>query len=135
MPRKYSQDSDRDQSMSRSAKLRKYGSVYKSYVRKSEQSKISKSPRRPRNKTSKTHKIHNTKTHHKPIRSRKYKSEREKKKGKPTKSKIISTSKRKPLNAYQKFVKRESKKEKYMKIPGKERLSAIASEWKKINSK
>jgi len=135
MPRKYSQDSDRDQRMSRSVKLRKYGIVFKSYIRKSEQSKISKSPRRPRNKTSKTHKIHNTKTPHKPSRARKDKYECEKKERNPIKRETISTSKRKTLNAYQKFVKRESKKEKYIKMPGKERLSAIASEWKKINSK
>ena len=134
MPRKHS--NSKDQRMSRSTKLRKYGSVYKSYVRKSEQSKISKSPRRQRNKTSKTHKIHNTKTHNKPSRARKDKHEREKKeRRKYVKRETISTSRRKPLNAYQKFVKYESKKDKYMKIPGKERLSAIASEWKRINKK
>jgi len=118
MPKKYSEKEER---MTRSAKLRKYGSVYKSYLRNSEQSKISKSPRRPRNKTSKTL--------HKPSRARKEKFDRDKTR------ENISSSKRKPLNAYQKFVKQESKKEKYMKIPGKERLSSIAREWNKINRK
>lgn len=130
MPRRHSKECEKEDRMTRSATLRKYGSVYKSYVRKSEQSKISKSPRRPRNKASKIHRIHNAKTRHKPSRVRKDKFDREKNKEKRN---TISTSKRKPLNVYQKFVKTESKKEKYMKMPGKERLSAIAREWKKIN--
>ena len=90
--------------LSRSAKLRKYAVVYKSYKRKSQQSKINKSPRRPRNK---------------PADKPETKSKR-----KPPKSK------RKPLNPYQKFVQSESKKEKYNKLPGKQRLRAIAIEWK-----
>lgn len=130
MPRKFSDEPETSR-LSRSAKLRKYGSVYKSYIRKSEQSKISKSPRRPRNNPSKNHKIHNTYIQHKSRKER-------------VKNKIVEDtasitperrSKRKPLNEYQKFVKRESKKEKYEKMPGKERFSAIANEWKRINRK
>ena len=114
MPRKYPKDPTNKRVMSRSTKLRKYGSVYKSYVRKVEQSRISKSPRRSRNKMSKTQKV--------------------KTNDKKTPTQKISI-KRKPLNAYQKFVKCESKKEKYKKIPGRERLSHMANEWKKINIK
>lgn len=131
MPLKLSEEPEKSQ-ISRSAKLRKYGSVYKSYIRKSEQSKINKSPRRPRNNQSKTHKIHNTYTQHKT------KKEKVKTKLTPEKNTNLTPekkSKRKPLNDYQKFVKKESKKDKYEKIPGKERFSAIADEWKRINRK
>ena len=130
MPRKFSDEPEK-QRISRSVKLRKYESVYKSYMRKLEQSKINKSPRRPRNNPSKNHKIHNTYTQHKTRKER-------------IKNKIIEhtdhitpekKSKRKALNGYQKFVKKESKKEKYEKMPGKERFSAIANEWKRINRK
>jgi hypothetical protein len=88
--------------ISKSTKLRKYASVYNSYVRKTEQSKISKSPRRAR----------------KPKESREN----------PPKKKEV----RKTLNAYQKFVQQESKKDKYRDMPGKQRLGAIAALWKKV---
>ena len=98
--------------INRSTKLRKYASVYKSYVRKTEQSKTIKSPRRNRKINSKekeqsiTPTINYTSTNNIP---------------------------KKALNAYQKFVQSESKKDKYKKLPGKERLSIIAEMWKKIN--
>lgn len=122
MPRK--DDERRDsRRISRSTKLRKYASVYKSYVRKSEQSKISKSPRRAR-KPQKT-----TRARRESREGRKEKPERKSE----TKKKEVPKSKRKSLNAYQKFVKQESKKDKYRDIPGKQRLSAIAAAWKKVN--
>lgn len=105
-------DNKKSNKMIRSAKLRKYASVYKSYIRKSEQLKMDKSPPRPRRKKDQTN------------------ENPEKNKKKITDSNI---TKRKSLNKYQKFVKEESKKEKYKKLPGKERLSVIASEWKRIN--
>ena len=86
--------------ISKSTKLRKYAIVYKSYIRKTEQSNISKSPRRPR---------------------------------KSEKSNIVNKDKipkKKSLNLYQKFVQNESKKDKYKELPGKQRLKAIALEWK-----
>lgn len=95
----------------RSAKLRKYATVYKSFIRKVEESKIDKSPPRPRRK----------------------KGENNKTSKKKRNDSNTVVSKRKILNKYQKFVKDESKKEKYKKLPGKERLSAIASEWKKTH--
>jgi hypothetical protein len=98
----------------RSTKLRKYASVYKSYIRKSEQSNTPKSPRRPRGKD-------------------KSKKKSIKKKEPSSDKSYVSKSKRKTLNPYQKFVKDESKKEKYKDIAGKDRLSVIASEWKRIN--
>ena len=97
--------------ISRSNKLRKYATVYKSYVRKTEQSKVNKSPRRSRKVQNQTVNKKSTK-----------------------KNKEIVKSKKKSLNSYQKFVKEESKKDRYKKLPGKQRLSAIALEWKeKIN--
>lgn len=39
------------------------------------------------------------------------------------------------LNDYQKFVKEESKKEKYKKMKGSERLLSIAEEWEKRKKK
>ena len=106
--------------ISRSTKLRKYATVYKSYVRKTEQSKINKSPRRSR-------KVQNpTITRHSNINQYE-----EKKSTKKLKEKV--KSKKKSLNSYQKFVKEQSKKDKYKELPGKQRLSAIALEWKKIN--
>jgi hypothetical protein len=47
-----------------------------------------------------------------------------------------STKKTKPklLNSYQKFVRSESKKDKYKELSGKQRLISIAAKWKtKIN--
>ena len=107
---------DEHKRLSRSKRLRKYESVYKSYIRKSEQSNMNKSPRRSRNK--KEIKRHN----------QSYK--------KSDNHKVCNTNKpikRKTLNNYQKFVQKESKKEKYKDIPGKERLAIIAAKWKKIN--
>jgi hypothetical protein len=117
MPRKNDERRD-SRRLSRSTKLRKYACVYKSYVRKTEQSKISKSPRcvRKPNKTTRVRR-----------ESRREKEKPEKKK------KGVPKSKRKTLNAYQKFVQQESKKDKYRDIPGKQRLGAIAAAWKKVN--
>ena len=48
-----------------------------------------------------------------------------------------STKKSKPksLNSYQKFVRSESKKDKYIELSGKQRLTYIAAEWNKIKQK
>ena len=97
--------------ISRSTKLRKYAIVYKSYIRKTEEQKrISKSPRTIR-KSSRV-----------PREVREVVPRSEQKK-----------TVKKSLNAYQKFVQCESKKDKYKDLPGKQRLSYIASEWKKKN--
>jgi len=96
----YKHDTDlHEKRLSKSNKLRKYGSAYKSYIRKN--GKIQKSPRKqrdtPENVIIKT---------------------------------IDSKPKKKILNPYQKFVKSESRKDVYKDIPGKERLTKIAIEWK-----
>lgn len=88
----------------RSIKLKKYEKAYKSFIRKTEQSKMKKSPR-----SSRTPALHQTLQ----------KSDNEKKP-------------KKILNEYQKFVKSESKQEKYKDLPGKLRLTEIANNWKKM---
>jgi hypothetical protein len=100
--------------INRSVKLKKYASVYNSYVRKTEESKRYKSPTRVRKSTS----ISTYKLESKDLNNRK---------------KILTSTydSNKSLNSYQKFVKSESKKEKYKHLPGKERLSLIANVWKK----
>ena len=84
---------DFDTSHVKSDRLKRYGKVYNSYVRKIEESKI-KSPSTYRAKKSRS------------------------------------------LNSYQKFVRCESKKDKYKSLSSTQRLTSIASEWrlhKKIN--
>lgn len=127
-------DDESKKRISRSTKLRKYASVYKSYVRKTEQSKISKSPRRPR----KPEKLSRAMYKDDDKRDKRDKPERKNTKPpKPIEKSVTPPSepksKRKSLNSYQKFVQVESKKDKYKDLPGKERLSVIAAEWKKIN--
>lgn len=119
MPKKYHEEESKR--ISKSTKLRKYARVYKSYVRKTEQSKIEKSPRRHRNKPQK-----NQSENYEDKKSDVHKS-------KKSTNKKVSKSKRKTLNAYQKFVQVESKKDKYKDFPAKERMSYIANEWNKIN--
>jgi len=46
--------------------------------------------------------------------------------------KLTKKSKPRSLNSYQKFVKTESKKDKYKDLAGKQRLTYIAAEWNKI---
>lgn len=113
MPKKDYTDSNIGHRLSRSTKLRKYASVYKSYIRKTEQSKLSNSPRRTRE----PHKRGDEDSKEKTI----------------NKSEQVPKSKRKSLNSYQKFVQQESKKDKYNELPGKQRLSAIAAEWKRVS--
>jgi len=92
MPRK------KERHLSRSVRLRKYESAYKTYV----QNQKTKNPKRS------PHRRH-----------------RKKKEAQPEKPK----KKKKSLNDYQKFVKKESKKEKYRNMRGDERFHSIAIEW------
>lgn len=94
--------------LTRSVRLRKYESVYKTYIQNGDKKpcKKSRSPR-PRR-----HRRHKETTEHR-------KHSREKKKEK----------KKKALNDYQKFVKKESKRDKYKNMRGSDRLHAIAIEW------
>ena len=105
-----------DKKLTRSRKLRKYASVYKSHVRKTEQSTNTKSPRRQRN-------------------TKKDKTKKKEKSPTNEKKKPQKKEKKKPLNSWQKFVQIESKKSKYNSMPGKERLSVMATEWKNKKNK
>lgn len=143
MPVKKEKDYEDNHRISRSTKLRKYASVYKSYVRKTEQSKISKSPRIPR-RPRKTEKPSKKKEESFPKEVRiDYTEKPSKKKDESLpkdvridyteKQSKVPKSRKITLNSYQKFVQQESKKDKYKDMPGKQRLSAIALEWKKIS--
>ena len=109
MPKKYIETDIKPKSkkLTRSVKLRKYGKMYNSFLRKEEQSHKSKSPRLERNKEKTDKKI--------PLKD--------------------SKPKKRPLNNYQKFVQKESKTNKYKNLSGKERLKIIAQEWKLVNKK
>lgn len=64
------------------------------------------------------------------VRLRKYESVyRQVTKERESVSSDSSKQKKRSLNSYQKFVKQESKKDKYRNMRGSERLSAIASAW------
>ena len=121
MPRIYESESKK---LTRSRKLRKYASVYKSYVRKKEQSVNNKSTRRIRRRETDRNKDEKIKDKTRRKTTKKHMNDKKKP--------VENTPKRKTLNAYQKFVQIESKKNKYRSIPGKERMSIIAAEWKKI---
>ena len=132
MPRKDDERRDSHR-MSRSTKLRKYASVYNSYVRKNEQSKINKSPRRARKPSKTTRARRESREPREPRESRESREPRKEKPDRKSEKKEVPKTKRKTLNSYQKFVQQESKKDKYRDIPGKQRLSAIAAEWKIVN--
>lgn len=124
---------EKNPKITRSARLRKYESAYKAYLRKTEQSKISKSPRIPRKKRRMPVVTSRSGPRPKNISRREVKKKHKICTSTVSKSKP-KKEKRRPLNAYQKFVQNESKKSKYKNIPGKKRLSIIAEEWKRRSS-
>ena len=86
--------------LSRSVRLRKYETSYKKYMHNKKEVSSDKRVRRERS-------IHQKRS---PVHQK-------------------TETKKKPLNDYQKFVKEQSKKDKYMNMRGSERLAAIAVEW------
>lgn len=133
MPKTTEQDK-----LTRSIKLKKYESVYKSYIKQTEQ--LKKSPRRSRYTDKKSYKDQNKKSqsrednkNSKKDQYRKDKKDTKDKKNKKDK-KDDNKKHKKILNPYQQFVKTESKKKKYTNLLGKERFPAIAEEWKKIKN-
>lgn len=97
----------KDRQMTRSRRLKKYQSVYKEYVSKKKSEKVEK-PHRTR------HSAKDKQVKH-----------------------VDDSSKRKKhiLNSYQKFVQKESKKEKYNHMKASERLRVIADVWNKVKKK
>ena len=95
--------------LTRSARLRKYESVYNSYLKKIKNRENSNTVRRKS-------------------------PEKNKPKSAPQKSVVKEKkSHKKNLTSYQKYVKKESKKKKYKNLPPRERLVHIAKSWKQKN--
>ena len=95
--------------LSRSRRLQKYEHVYMKYTQ--EKNKTVKTPRKSRRKTEVE--LKPTNTH-------------------------LEKKKKKKLNEYQKFVKAESKKQKYIGVSSSERFVNIALQWdyyKKLKNK
>lgn len=108
--------------LSRSVRLRKYELVYDACMKKT--FTVCKNPKHTtsdKNSCKKTEK-----TTEKEPKSEKVKKCNNKKKISPNKSK----DRKRPLNAYQKFVREESHKNKYKGMSSTERMSAISKKWK-----
>lgn len=119
--------------MTRSARLKRYESVYNKIVRRegtgsSSKSKVRKSPKKiPRKKKIVTSSMETkSKGRHK---------ESLVKNTKLSSSKDTSKQRSKRLTTYQKFVKTESRKTKYQSMIPKDRLVAIGAEWRSKNKK
>lgn len=108
--------------MSRSVRLRKYESVYKSCLESLASREKTNSPKK---KESKREPMKKT--------ERKKRDSSEKKERK--KEKKSSDTPKTKLNDYQKFMRSESKKSKYSGMTGGERMKAIGDEWRKKNKK
>lgn len=106
--------------MSRSARLRKYGAVYKQYVTDEREKLLEKNEKgNDRRAEAKAEEKAEQKT------VQKVSTKTEKKKREP------KVRKKQEPNDYQVFYQLESSKEKYKKMPGKERMKTIAKEWDK----
>ena len=101
---------------SRSARLRKYGTVYKKYMKKYKNLPVTKSKVQTRRTRNPYHKKNNN-----------------------IHQLFSPKKKKKTLNNYQRFVKKESRKDKYKNMRGSQRLAFIAVEWeshkKKLNKR
>jgi hypothetical protein len=93
-----------DRKKTKSVRLKKYQSVYNEYIKNK-----SRSPEKPQI-------LRETRKVTKPIK---------------VDEKPADSKKRKKLTEYQKFVKEESKKEKYQGLKADERMAKIAKAWKK----
>lgn len=95
--------------LSRSARLRKYETVYNSYVKKTENKPkiIRKSPKKLSKNIKKVSMV----------------------------KEVESKKNRKSLTKYQKYVRKESKKTKYKNMLPRERLCSIAKTWNDKNKK
>ena len=134
-----------DRRETRSARLKKYASVYREYIRNKSKSPEPKKHRHTtrvkgtnvRETTSKETNVKDVKAKETNVKEVKAKEtnvkdakQKEKKRTKEEKVKDSGRG-RKKLTEYQKFVKEESKKEKYNSLKPEERLAKIAKSWKK----
>ena len=122
--------------MSRSIRLRKYESVYKSCIEslsareKANSPKKKDSKREPRKKTESKKR----ETPEKKERKKKVTPEKKKERKKKDEKKSAETPKVKRKDD-QKWMRSESKKSKYNGMTGGERMKAIGEEWRKKNKK
>lgn len=115
--------------MSRSARLKRYESVYSKALRKggtgSASKKVRKAPKKsPRRKSTTPRK-----------ETVKVTPKKDKITNRATPAKKSPKQNSKRLTSYQKFVQTESKKTKYRNMIPKDRLVAIGAAWKKKNKK
>ena len=120
--------------MSRSARLKRYESVYTKAVKRggtgsATKPKVRKAPRKsPRRRTKPQMRRTKTRPEHKLHSTPKTKNQTKK---------VNQSSKirRKKLTVYQKFVKTESKKSKYKAMSPKDRMKAIGARWNVLKEK
>lgn len=105
--------------VSRSIRLRKYESAYRSCMEKLANRTKDKSLKKKESKIKSRKKVKESES--------KTKSRTKKKKNKKRKDDTPKTK----LNDYQKFMRSESKKDKYSGMSGGDRMKAIGVEWKK----
>ena len=120
--------------MSRSARLRKYEIAYEECIKKNKHQPVKKTRSRSCKPLLEVHNQPDKKT-----RSRR--CNQPEKKTRSRRCKPVDTStpkkkslkkspdKKKPLNLYQEFVKKESQKSIYKGVPATERMMAISKEW------
>lgn len=130
-----SKPASKPEKRSRSARLRKYGQVYKKYFGTKEEKK----ERKEKNETKFKDKD-NPKPKVKPKDTNKNKT-KPKDKDEPKDTNKVKPNDQhkktqsKPLNSYQDFVKKESQKPKYKDMPGSQRMAKIAKEWKRYGKR
>ena len=108
--------------MSRSARLRKYEIAYEECIKKNKHQPVKKTRSRSCKPLLEVHNQPDKKTRSrrcKPVDTSTPKKKSLKK----------SPDKKKPLNLYQEFVKKESQKSIYKGVPATERMMAISKEW------
>jgi len=119
--------------MSRSARLRKYETVYEEFVKKSgapkKEKREKKEKKENKEKRERVEKI--AKKDDKGDKSDKS----DKDKNEKSKVRDVSHERKRPLNSYQKFVREESKKSKYKGMQAAERMTAVSTAWHKHKGK
>lgn len=121
--------------MSRSARLRKYGAVYRQYMLEEREKlgeRIGEKIVEKREKASDRKREEKHEQKIEPRADRKTVKKHEKTEKTEQTEKESKTRRKKPEpNDYQVFYQLESSKEKYKQMPGKERMKNIAKEWDK----
>jgi len=124
----------------RSTRLKKYGSVFREYLRNKSKSPIveHKKYTRPDERHTRPDERHTKpdERHTRPDERHTRPDERHTKPVRPVRpEKALKQKTSKNLNTYQKFVQEESRKEKYKNMKGSERMLAISQAWEKKKRK